>query len=263
MKFAIVTVSYNAATTLADTLESVRRQLGVDVEHWVIDGGSTDQTAAVIERHGQYLAGYESEPDRGLYDAMNKGAARTRGDILGFLNADDWYANDRALAWVAEAFERGADLVYGDLVFISPTAPFRIERVWRDAPHEPADFFRRGWQPAHPTTFVRRALFEAVGGFDLRWPISADYAFMAGAMARPATRVRHVPRVVVNMRLGGASTAGWRSVLKANRECASALREAGHWPWGTVSLKLLRKLPQVMAGRRRSEDVLWRPWLQP
>jgi glycosyltransferase involved in cell wall biosynthesis len=260
MNFAIVTVSYNAATTLGDTLESVRRQVGVDVEHWVVDGGSTDQTAKVVERHGQHLAGYVSEPDRGLYDAMNKGASLTRGDILGFLNADDWYANDNALAWVAEAFDQGADLVYGDLVFINATAPFRIKRVWRDATHLPADFFRLGWQPAHPTTFVRRDLFEAVGGFDLRWPISADYAFLARVMERKGTRVRHVPRVLVNMRLGGASTSGWRAVLNANRECANALREAGHWPWGTISLKLLRKLPQLLARSHEDNDVLWQPW---
>lgn len=260
IKFSIVTASYNAASTLADTLESVKRQTGVGVEHRVIDGGSTDHTALVIERHGQHLADYVSAADGGLYDAMNKGAALARGDILAFLNADDWYASPKSLAWVADAFEQGADLVYGDLVFVTKIPPYRVERVWRDAPHSPIDFFRLGWQPAHPATFVRRGLFEAVGAFDLRWAISADYAFLAEVMRRPCVRVRHAARTLVNMRLGGASTAGWRSVWRANRECAHALRETGRWPWRTVSLKVLRKVPQLFAGTRGADGTLWRPW---
>jgi glycosyltransferase involved in cell wall biosynthesis len=260
VRLSVVTVSYNAASTLADTLESVSRQQGCDVEQWLIDGGSRDDTATVVRRHGAHLAGFISEPDRGLYDAMNKGAARSRGDVLGFLNADDWYADPNALAWVVQAFEQGADLVYGDLVFVSARQPFTVKRVWRDGPHEPADFIRYGWQPAHPTTFVRRSVFDRVGGFDLRWNISADYAFLARAMCLPELRLGHVPRTLVNMRLGGASTGSWRSVLQANRQCAQALRELGRWPWGTLALKLSRKLPQVFKAAPPGARELWRPW---
>jgi GT2 family glycosyltransferase len=260
VRLSVVTVSYNAASTLADTLESVSRQRGCNVEHWLIDGGSRDDTATVVRRHGTHLAGFISEPDRGLYDAMNKGAARSRGDVLGFLNADDWYADPHALAWVAQAFEQGADLVYGDLVFVRAQAPFAVERVWRDGPHEPTDFIRFGWQPAHPTTFVRRSVFDRVGGFDLRWNISADYAFLARAMSLPDLQLRHVPQTLVNMRLGGASTKGWRSLLKGNMQCAEALRELGHSPWGTLSLKLSRKLPQLFKAAPRGARELWRPW---
>lgn len=260
MKLSVVTVSFNAAPTLADTLESVSRQQGCDVEHWLIDGGSRDDTAAVVRRHGAHLAGYVSEPDRGLYDAMNKGAARSRGEVLGFLNADDWYASASTLAWVAEAFRQGADIVYGDLVFVTPSPPFEVRRVWRDTTHPPSDFFRIGWQPAHPTTFIRRELFDTAGGFDLRWPISADYAFLARLMSTQGIRLRHVPRTLVNMRLGGASTASWRSVWNANRECVEALREGGHRAWGTVGMKLLRKLPQLVIQPGRHSGQLWRPW---
>jgi glycosyltransferase involved in cell wall biosynthesis len=256
LKLSVVTVSYNAASTLADTLESVSRQQGCDVEHWLIDGGSRDDTATVVRRHGAHLAGFISEPDRGLYDAMNKGAARSLGDVLGFLNADDWYADASALAWVVNAFRQGADIVYGDLVFVTPAHPFEVRRVWRDAAHTPRDFFHLGWQPAHPTTFVRRELFESVGGFDLRWRVSADYAFLARAMSKPGTRLRHVPRTLVNMRLGGASTADWHSVWRANRECV----DGGHSAWGTVGLKLLRKLPQLLVQPASDNRPLWRPW---
>jgi glycosyltransferase involved in cell wall biosynthesis len=260
VKLSIVTVSFNAASTLADTLESVSRQQGCDVEHWLIDGGSRDGTDAVVKQHGAHLAGFVSEPDRGLYDAMNKGASLSRGDVIGFLNADDWYADPNVLAWVAQAFERGADLVYGDLVFISAVEPFAIERVWRDGPHEPVDFIRIGWQPSHPTTFVRRTVFDRVGGFDLRWNISGDYAFLAQVMSLPHLRLAHVPRTLVNMRMGGASTSGWRSVLKANVQCAQALRGLGHWPWSTLALKLSRKLPQLFKQVPHDEHELWRPW---
>jgi hypothetical protein len=260
MKVSVVTVSFNAASTLADTLESVSRQQGCKVEHWLVDGGSRDDTAVVARRHGAHLAGFVSEPDRGLYDAMNKGAALSRGDVLGFLNADDWYASANALAWVADAFDQGADVVYGDLVFITPSPPFQVRRVWRDASHVTEDFFRFGWQPAHPTTFVRRELFEAAGGFDLRRPISADYAFLARVMSRPNIRLLHLPRTLVNMRLGGASTAGWRSVWNANRECLQALREDGHRAWATVGMKLLRKVPQLVARPGIDGGPLWRPW---
>jgi glycosyltransferase involved in cell wall biosynthesis len=260
VRLSVITVSYNAAATLADTLESVSRQQGCDAEHWLIDGGSRDHTAEVVRRHGRHLAGYVSEADKGLYDAMNKGALRSSGDVIGFLNADDWYADPNVLAWVTQAFEQGADLVYGDLLFISAQEPFAVERVWRDGPHEPTDFIRFGWQPAHPTTFVRRSVFDQAGGFDLRWNISADYAFLARAMRLPNLQLRHVPQTLVNMRLGGASTQGWRSRLNANMQCAKALRELGHWPWGTLGLKLSRKLPQLFKEAPRSTGQLWRPW---
>jgi glycosyltransferase involved in cell wall biosynthesis len=261
VKFALITASYNAGATLTDTLESVVRQTGVAVEHWLIDGGSTDNTAVVVELSGAHLAGYVSERDHGLYDAMNKGAALSGGDVLGFINADDWYASPDSLAWVAAAFTQGADVVYGDLNFVTAKEPFQVRRVWRDSPHVPRDFFRYGWQPAHPSTFVRRALFEKVGGFDLRWRISADYVFFADLMRRPGVRLAHIPRTLTNMRLGGASTADPGAVWRANVECALALSARGQkWPWATVAAKLARKLPQLLASEPTLSQAIWRPW---
>jgi glycosyltransferase involved in cell wall biosynthesis len=263
MKVSVITVSYNAASTLADTLESVARQDHKNTEHWLIDGLSQDATVAVVQRHGHRLAGFVSERDRGLYDAMNKGAAMATGDILGFLNADDWYASPDTLSSVCRAFATGADLVYGDLVFTTPRAPFDIKRVWRDTARAPQDFFRRGWQPAHPSTFVRRDLFQATGGFDLRWSIGADYAWFARTMLQPGLRLRHVPQTLVNMRLGGASTAGPSAIWRANRECAQVLQELGCWPWATIGMKMARKLPQLLMTRSPvSAGPLWRPWAE-
>lgn len=259
MRISIVTVAFNASATLADTLESVARQTHVDVEHIVMDGGSRDATADVVRDHGRRLAVFVSERDLGLYDAMNKGAARATGDVIAFLNADDWYSAPDVLAKVAERFENGADYVYGDLDFIDQHPPFVLRRAWRDAPHHATDFFRTGWHPAHPVSFVRSARFREAGGFDLRWRLGADYAFMARCMRLPGLRLSHVPSVLVNMRLGGASTAGLSAVLENNRGCANALRELGvRYPWRTIALKLMRKVPQRLM--RAHQAPLWRPW---
>lgn len=265
MKVTVVTVCYNAAATLRDALKSVANQTHPSVEHILIDGGSTDTTSEVIRLHGAHLASVVSEPDDGLYDAMNKGATRARGDVIGFLNADDWYANPNVLGWVSDCFEHGADLVYGDLAFVTTEPPFAARRVWHDRPHAPRDFFRCGWQSAHPTTFIRLDLFRALGGFDIRWRIGADYAFLATAMQHPGLKMQHVAKRFINMRLGGASTEGPAAVWRANRECAAALRELGcRWPWGTLTLKVARKLPQVVLARlgadARVAEPLWRPW---
>lgn len=263
MKVSIITVAYNAAHTLADTLESVARQTHANIEHWVVDGGSSDHTRQVIQKHGRHLAGFICEPDRGLYDAMNKGAGLATGEVVAFLNADDWYAHDRVVASVEEAFSRGADLVYGDLAFVSPEAPFETRRVWLDADHNPSDFFYFGWQPAHPTTFILKSVFKRVGGFDLRWRIAADYAFLGRAMCDRGLRLEHIPQCLVNMRLGGLSTGGVGAIFRANAECASALRQLRwRWPYWTIALKLARKMPQLGYLVRRDSTLskAWRPW---
>jgi glycosyltransferase involved in cell wall biosynthesis len=266
IKLSIVTVSFNAAATLADTLQSVARQSHPLVEHWLIDGASKDNTRAIVAAHGSHLAGFVSEPDQGLFDAMNKGANRCTGSAIGFLNADDWYAHPDALSWVAAAFAEGADLVYGDLNFVEPSPPHPVRRVWRDSHHDAMDLIRRGWHPAHPTTFVRADLFHQLGGFDLRWRIGADFGFLAKALLNPGLRIQHLPRTLINMRLGGASTSGIGAVWEANRQCAQALRELNvPRPWAVVVRKVARKIPQLWhALRFRSvpdpHAPLWKPW---
>ena len=257
---SVVTSAWQAAGTLADTLESVRRQQGVSIEHILIDGGSTDQTKEVVTRHGKHLARFVSEPDGGIYDGMNKGARLATGDIIGFLNADDWLAGPRVLEGVARAFSDGADLVYGNLEMVDAYAPYTVRRVWADSSHSPRDFFRLGWQPAHPTTYVRRELFEAWGGFDLRWRIAADYALLARAMREPGLVLHHLGLTTVNMRLGGASTAGPGAIWRANRECAAVLSALGEpQPWRTIAMKLGRKLLQFRVARGAPAKP-WRPW---
>jgi glycosyltransferase len=265
VKISVITVAFNSASTIEDSLRSVAEQSHPDVEHIVIDGASTDNTVAVVRRHGEHLARVVSERDHGIYDAMNKGAALATGDVIGFLNSDDWYAGPDVLSWVNDQFDLGADLVYGDLAFVSSDRPFQVRRVWRDRQHAAQDLFQRGWQPAHPTTFIRSELFRALGGFNTRWRIAADYVFLAAAMRHPGLRLAHVGRHLVNMRLGGASTEGAGAIWRANRECAAALHELGiSSPWRTITWKLASKIPQIVRARLGSDDMIqsppWRPW---
>ena len=203
------------------------------------------------------MAQFVSERDRGLYDAMNKGAARASGDVIAFLNADDWYADDAVLADAASCFERGADLVYGGLCFVSPRPPFAVRRVWRDAPRDPADLLRRGWHPAHPTCFVRRDLFAEVGGFDTRWRIAADFAFLARCMLVPGVRIRHLGRILVNMRIAARARKGCAP------SCAGTGNARGHWPsWacGNPGASSSARCCERRSRPYRSKTAIWRPW---
>jgi glycosyltransferase involved in cell wall biosynthesis len=264
LKISIITVTRNSAATLIDTLRSVALQHHPEVEHIIVDGASEDNTTEIVRLHGQHVTHLICEPDDGTYDAMNKGAALATGSVIAFLNADDWYADPGVLGWVSERFDAGADLVYGDLAFVNPQQPFTIRRVWRDRQHAPQDFFAHGWHPAHPATFIRTELFRSLGGFDTRWRIAADYAFLARAICLPELRLAHIERRLVNMRLGGASTAGIAAVIRANRECADALTELGiSSPWRIIRQKIMTKCVQKLCTTIRQSDnegkPPWRP----
>ena len=164
MKISIITVCFNAAETLADTLDSVASQNYPDIEHIVIDGDSSDGTRALLESGRGRVALWKSEPDRGIYDAMNKGLVLASGEVIGFLNADDVYFSDDVLQQVAAVFEDSTvDACYADLVYVDAINIQRVVRYWRSGSFKPG-MFKRGWMPAHPTFFVRKAVYEKCGG---------------------------------------------------------------------------------------------------
>jgi len=162
MKVSIVTVSFNSAATIADTLRSVREQTHPDIEHIVVDGGSRDETLAVVHREGSHVARVLSEPDGGIYDAMNKGITLASGDMVGFLNADDMLASPRVVADMAAA-AAGADVLYGDLVYVKKDRPTEVVRYWRSGAYARSRL-RYGWMPPHPTLYVRLDLARWLGG---------------------------------------------------------------------------------------------------
>jgi glycosyltransferase len=244
LRVSIVTVSYNSAATIADTLRSVRQQSHSDIEHIIVDGGSTDGTLAIVQREGCHLARVLSEPDSGIYDAMNKGLRLASGDFVGFLNSDDVLADRDALSRLADTVLRsGADAVFGDLVYVRPDDLGVVVRHWQCG-----EFSRRGlrlgWMPPHPTFYVRRSLLAGIGEFDTTLRIAADYDFMLRTLARPGIAAVRIPGLMVRMRTGGISNRSLSMLWRKSSEDLRALRRSGVGGWPTLICKNLRKLPQ-------------------
>jgi glycosyltransferase involved in cell wall biosynthesis len=243
LKVSIVTVCFNRATTIADTLRSVAGQRGVEIEHIVVDGASTDDTVAMAMAHGSHIAHLVSEPDQGIYDAMNKGLALATGEIIGFLNADDVYADNRILARVSATMEaEKLDALFGDAEFFSPARPDRPLRRYRSERFHP-NRIAWGWMPAHPALFLRRELFERFGGFKTDYRIAGDFELVARMFHGGTLRYRYLPEVLVRMRTGGVSTGGWRNTLLLNREVLRACRENGI---KTNFFKIFSKYPRKL-----------------
>jgi glycosyltransferase involved in cell wall biosynthesis len=227
LKISVITVCFNAQNTIGHTLRSVRDQTHDSIEYIIIDGCSTDGTLKVVESEGKHVAMIVSEKDNGIYDAMNKGIALATGDIIGFINADDFYASTDVLASVASAFESsGADCCYGDLCYVQQGDVSKTVRYWRSAPFK-ADMFSRGWCPPHPTFFVRREVYARLGGFDLSFKIAADFELMARYLEGAHISSHYIPKVLVKMRLGGTTNRSLSNILKQNLEIRRALSKIG------------------------------------
>lgn len=252
LRISIVTVSFNSAATIADSLESVASQRYPHVEHIVVDGASSDGTQAVVRQHAGRVAQFVSEPDRGVYDAMNKGIAMATGDIVAFLNSDDVYAHADVLTRVAETMaDPLLDACYANLVYVDDLADGRVVRDWQSVDHRPG-LCLTGWMPAHPTFFARRAVYQRCGGFDLEFRLQADYEMMLRLFEKHHIVSRHVPELWVRMRTGGMSNSSWRNVARGNLEAYRACRKNG---FGVTPFFIVRKiasrLPQFVAARLR------------
>jgi glycosyltransferase len=222
MRLTVVTVCRNAAATIGETLASFFDQSHPDKRLMVIDGASTDDTVTVARRFECDQLTIVSEPDRGLYDAMNKGLRAFDSDAVGFLNADDRFHDPSALASLAAALET-ADICYGDLDFVDAARGGRVVRRWRATPWR-RGAFRHGWMPPHPTFYCRRAVVEQVGTFDLGYRLAADYDFMLRALELGDFKVAHVPKVLVDMADGGLSSASMSARLRHNFEALASRR---------------------------------------
>ena len=243
MKISIITVAYNSGRTIGDTLRSVAGQTHPQIEHIVIDGGSSDDTLAQVRLHGSHVARYCSEADAGIYDAMNKGLRLATGDFVGFLNADDMLAGPDTVGAMARTMAR-ADVVYGDLVYVNATDTSRVVRRWASGEYQ-RERLRLGWMPPHPTFYVRRACITAMA-FDLRYRIAGDYDFMLRCLLQPGLRVGYLPEVLVRMRNGGASNRSIKALWRKSSEDLSAMRRHGVGGLLTLAAKNLRKLPQFI-----------------
>lgn len=224
MKISIITVCYNSAATIRNTIDSIASQQYSDREHIVVDGASQDGTMEII-KNASSVAQYVSEADKGIYDAMNKGIKMSTGEIVGILNSDDYYADDTVLGQVAEVFKNPEiQACYADLVYVDQQDTSRVVRYWRSRDFEPG-LFKSGWMPAHPTFFVRRKVYEQYGDFDLSYPRQADFELTMRLLEVHKIRAVYVPRIWVKMRVGGASNNSFIGVLKGNLEAYSACKK--------------------------------------
>lgn len=220
MKITVITVCRNSEDTLPDTMQSVLKQSYDDYEYIIIDGGSSDGTVELIRTHEKDFAGrmrWISEPDQGIYDAMNKGLRMTTGDIIGFLNADDYYQDNHVLQDIARAFcdHPEADAIHGDLDYINRER--KVVRTWRGKEYAPGAF-RKGWSPAHPTFYCKRQCFEQYGPFVPSIGSAADFELMLRFTERFGIRTRHLKRSMVFMRTGGSSTNGFKAIMRNTKQ---------------------------------------------
>lgn len=245
MKVSIITVVFNSKNTIEHTIESVLSQNYKNIEYIIIDGGSTDGTVDIIKKYENRLAYWVSEPDDGLYDAMNKGIKAATGDIVGILNSDDIYADGSVIEETVNIISKEkVDTCYGDLVYVDKDNTKNVIRYWNSG-NFLRDRFKRGWMPPHPTFFVRREIYQKYGLFNTNFPIAADYELMLRFLYKSGCSTAYIPKVLVKMRTGGNSSPSLANTIKANIECYRAWKVNGLNPNPVIFIiKPLSKIAQ-------------------
>lgn len=224
MKISIITATFNSAATVADTLESVLNQTHADWELIIKDGGSKDNTLSICSKYTDERIRIIACPDKGIYDAMNQGVEAATGDVIGILNSDDFYYDNRVLEDIAKTIEAGADATCGDLYFVDAQDTTKVVRTWKGSPYQS---FRKGWHPAHPTFYAKREFFEKYGAFDITYDVSADFELMLRFVEKHGAKVQYIDRVMVKMRQGGESTGSIKNIIKGNKNIRRAFKKNG------------------------------------
>jgi glycosyltransferase len=241
---SIITAIWNRAETLEHAIDSLEAQSYVDWEHIVQDGGSTDGTLALLAARTHRRRHVVSERDGGIYDALNRGLVRSKGDIVGILHSDDFLAHREVLSKVVQKFtETGADAIYGDLDYVAAEDHSRIIRHWSSGDFRPSKL-AWGWMPPHPALFLRRNVFERFGTYDTSYRVAADYDAILRYFGKGGITSAHIPEVLVKMRVGGESNKSLRSILRKSGEDYWAIKQNGIGGLETLLWKNLRKFHQ-------------------
>jgi len=248
VKVSIITVVYNGAEFVRDCIESILTQTYTDIEYIIVDGKSTDGTVEIIQSYGTKVARFISEPDKGLYDAMNKGIRLATGDIIGLLNADDFYRHNRVIENMVATFEKtGSDAVYGDMLYVDRNDTKKLKRYWRSGWYSD-NAFLWGWMPGHLSFFAKRKLYDQYGLFRLDMKSAADYELMLRFIHKNKAKLAYMDEVTIVMRVGGISNSSLQNRLRANREDQLAWQLNELKPYFfTFWLKPLRKLKQYVS----------------
>ena len=246
-RISIVTAVFNRIGTIDHAISSVHNQRYKNIDHVIIDGGSTDGTLEYLKSKQHLFSVMVSEPDAGLYDALNKGLSKATGDVVGFVHSDDWFADECVLSEIAQRFaDPNVDAVYGDLDFVDAHGDTpRVVRCWKSGAASRRKL-KWGWMPPHPTLFVRRHIVEQLGGFDTSLKIAADYDFVLRYFVGGKLKSVYIPRVLVKMRKGGTSSnESLPSVMQKLREDYVALKKNGVRWQGALIWKRVSKIPQL------------------
>ncbi|MEZ4901049.1 MAG: glycosyltransferase family 2 protein [Spirosomataceae bacterium] len=247
MKISIITVVFNGQDTIRDCIESVLNQSYHDIEYIIIDGKSTDNTIEIVKEYGTKIAVFVSEKDNGIYDAMNKGIACATGDVVGILNADDFYSNTRIIEKIVNALNTTqADGVYGDLIYVDNKNTKKIKRYWKSGEFRRSRFLY-GWMPPHPTFFLKSASYKQFGVYRTDLGSAADYELMLRMMYKQSLKISYLPTIITIMRAGGVSNRTIWNRIKANQSDHAAWHVNGLKPyWFTLYLKPIRKVLQFV-----------------
>jgi glycosyltransferase len=213
-RISVITISFNSENTISETFHSVKNQSFKDYEYLLIDGGSKDETLTIANKQ-DYITKIVSEPDKGIYDAINKGIKNSSGEIIGFLNSDDTFYDENSLQHIYDAFDKDTDCVFGDLIYTDKNE--KIKRVWKGSEFKKGAF-KKGWMPAHPTFYCRRSVYEKLGLYNDSFKIAGDFELMLRFLEKHNIRSKYIPHTLVNMRVGGASNNGLKSKLDILKE---------------------------------------------
>ena len=248
MKISVITTVFNGESTLEQTIFSVASQTHPDVEHIIIDGGSTDGTLEVINRHLDKITCFISEPDAGIYDGMNKGISRATGEVIGFLNSDDFYFSNDILEQIADTLsDPKIEGCFANLLYVDSQDTSKVVRYWNSREYRPG-LFERGWMPAHPTFYVKKPVYDRFGGFDIDLKFHADFEHTARLMAVHKIKTRFIPNIWVRMRAGGATNRSIGNVVKGNLESYQACKKLGLKVTPLYFMtKFLMRIPQFFA----------------
>lgn len=227
MRISIITVCFNSESTIVDTLRSVSSQSFQEIEHIIIDGGSHDGTIDLVKRHGHRVQKLVTGPDKGIYDAMNKGLVLAIGDYVAYLNSDDFYCDNTVIQQVVAAIqETGSDVIFGDLSYVQRENPKQRVRYWKSRAFKQGSF-AKGFPPPHPTFFMKRELLVELGGFDLSYSLASDFDLMFRALEIKKYNSTYLPFEITSMRMGGATNKSIKNIIRQNQEILRCLRFHG------------------------------------
>ena len=243
LKISLITVVFNAKNTIKDCIQSVIKQDFKNLEYIVIDGGSTDGTVDIIKEFADKIHIFVSEPDKGIYDAMNKGIALATGEVIGTLNADDYFVADNILSEISSVFlNQEIEILYGNIDFINLNG--KVIRKWNAGSYQ-SGVFNWGWMAPHPTFYCRKELFEQLGVYSLNFGSAADYELMLRFMHKNTPKVYYLNKLMVTMLIGGVSNQSVKNRVKASTNDLKAMRKNGiTLPFVTIVLKPFRKIVQ-------------------